>query len=60
MSEIAEELHMNISYLSSQFKKETGQTITNFIQEKRIETEIKYLKSVIKQYETDRETTENR
>ena len=24
------------------------------------ETEIKYLKSVIKQYETDRETTENR
>jgi AraC-like DNA-binding protein len=37
VSEIAEELHMNISYLSSQFKKETGQTITNFIQEKRIE-----------------------
>lgn len=34
---IADQLHVSFSYLSSQFKKETGQTITHYIQEQRIE-----------------------
>lgn len=37
VSEMAEELQVNVSYLSSQFKKETGQTITHYIQKQRVE-----------------------
>ena len=37
LSVIAEELHLNPSYLSSQFTKETGENITEYINRTRIE-----------------------
>lgn len=36
VKQLAEEFHVNVSYLSVLFKKETGQTPSEFIQEKRI------------------------
>ncbi len=42
LQDIAEYLHINASYLSTYFKKETGLTITAFIQQERVEKS-KYL-----------------
>ena len=43
LSVIAEYFHRNASRLSTDFKQETGQTITNFIQQTRINRAINYL-----------------
>lgn len=43
LSTISEAINKNPSFLSSQFKKETGSTITRYIQEKRIEESIRML-----------------
>lgn len=45
LSTVSDALEKNPSYLSSQFKKETGRTITRYIQEKRIEESIRMLSS---------------
>ncbi|WP_235941724.1 response regulator [Paenibacillus puerhi] len=36
VKQLAEQFHLNSSYLSVLFKKETGQTLSDFVQEKRI------------------------
>ena len=41
---IADQLHINASYLSAQFSKETGSTITAFINKTRIEHSLPLLK----------------
>lgn len=43
LSYISEQIDKNSSFLSNQFKKETGKTITHFIQERRIEAAITLL-----------------
>lgn len=43
LSTISEAINKNSSFLSSQFKKETGNTVTRYIQEKRIEESIRLL-----------------
>lgn len=43
LATISNAIEKNASFLSSQFKKETGQTITKYIQEKRIEESIRML-----------------
>lgn len=43
LSYVAEQINKNASFLSNQFKKETGQTITNFIHDCRIEQAIRLL-----------------
>ena len=43
LSYIADKIGKNSSFLSNQFKKETGRTITNFIHERRIESSINLL-----------------
>lgn len=43
LSVIADYFHRNASRLSTDFKQETGQTITNFIQQTRINRAINYL-----------------
>ena len=42
-SQIAEEIHVNPSYLSRKFKEETGINITEFINQKRVEEAKLYL-----------------
>ena len=42
-SQIAEEIHVNPSYLSRKFKEETGMNITEFINQKRVEEAKLYL-----------------
>ena len=43
LSTISEAINKNSSFLSNQFKKETGNTVTRYIQEKRIEESIRLL-----------------
>ena len=43
LSTISESIGKNSSFLSNQFKKETGKTITKYIQEKRIEEAMRML-----------------
>ncbi len=45
LTQVSEVLKKNSSCLSNQFKKETGKTITKYIQEKRIEKSIYLLKN---------------
>ena len=45
LSTIAKALKKNPNYLSTQFKKELGKTITKYIQERRIEEAIRMLDS---------------
>ena len=45
MSIISNYIGKNASFLSNQFKKETGVTITRYIQEKRVEESIRMLYS---------------
>ncbi len=40
---LAEQMNVNASYLSTQFKKETGKTLTNYINEKRIQSSLIFL-----------------
>ena len=40
---IAEHLHMNVSYLCAQFKKETGMTVSTYVQQEKIEKAKQYL-----------------
>ena len=40
---IADKLNVNKKYLSSHFRKEMGETITNYINKKRIRESLKYL-----------------
>lgn len=44
VQEIADELHINRSYLSSLFKKETGKSISEFIREEKIKAAANMLK----------------
>lgn len=43
LSTISKAIGKNPSFLSNQFKKETGKTVTKYIQEKRIEESIRML-----------------
>ena len=43
LNAIAERLCVNASYLSKQFKKENGKTLTDYVNEKRVQTSLKYL-----------------
>lgn len=45
LSTISKAIGKNPSFLSNQFKKETGKTLTKYIQEKRIEESIRMLKN---------------
>ena len=45
LSTVSDAIKKNSSYLSNQFKKETGCTLTRYIQEKRIEESIRMLDS---------------
>lgn len=43
LKNLAEELNVNASYLSTVFKKEIGQTVTEYINQRRVEMAILYL-----------------
>ena len=45
LKRFANELFLNTSYLSSLFKKETGMTLTDYVNENRINTAKRLLKS---------------
>ncbi len=45
LSTLAEELNVNASYLSTQFKKEVGETLTDYVTKKRIEHAVLLLNS---------------
>lgn len=40
---MAEKLSVNASYLSGQFKRETGETLTNYVNRKRIQKSLFFL-----------------
>ena len=52
LSAIAESQNLNASYLSSLFKKETGKTLTEYVNEKRINSAIQLLKNTKLQIQT--------
>jgi YesN/AraC family two-component response regulator len=52
LSELASNLNINASYLSTVFKKETGKTITAYVNEKRIELAQELLKTTNLQIQT--------
>ena len=52
LSELASTLNINASYLSTVFKKETGKTITAYVNEKRIELAQELLKTTNLQIQT--------
>lgn len=52
LSELANTLNINASYLSTVFKKETGKTITGYVNEKRIELAQELLKTTNLQVQT--------
>lgn len=52
LSEIASTLNINASYLSTVFKKETGKTITSYVNEKRVELAQELLKTTNLQIQT--------
>ena len=52
LSELAASLNINASYLSTVFKKETGKTITAYVNEKRIELAQELLKTTNLQIQT--------
>ena len=43
LNAIAERLCVNASYLSKRFKKEKGKNLTDYVNEKRVQTSLKYL-----------------
>lgn len=43
LKNLSEELNVNASYLSTVFKKEMGQTVTEYINQRRVEIAILYL-----------------
>jgi YesN/AraC family two-component response regulator len=43
LNAIAEKLSVSASYLSKQFKNENNKTLTNYVNEKRVFTSLKYL-----------------
>ena len=43
LAKVAEKLNVNKKYLSQKFKTETGQTITEYINSKRVQESLKYL-----------------
>lgn len=45
LGDLADELNISVPYLSTQFKKETGNTIIRYINQLRIQTSLKLLKS---------------
>lgn len=45
LSSLASQLNMNASYLSTQFRKETGLTLTEYVNQKRIQQSLIYLNS---------------
>lgn len=52
LSELANTLNINASYLSTVFKKETGKTVTGYVNEKRIELAQELLKTTNLQIQT--------
>ena len=52
LSELATTLNINASYLSTVFKKETGKTVTGYVNEKRIELAQELLKTTNLQIQT--------
>lgn len=52
LSELANTLNINASYLSTVFKKETGKTVTSYVNEKRIELAQELLKTTNLQIQT--------
>lgn len=52
LSELATSLNINASYLSTVFKKETGKTVTAYVNEKRIELAQELLKTTNLQIQT--------
>lgn len=52
LSELAATLNINASYLSTVFKKETGKTVTGYVNEKRIELAQELLKTTNLQIQT--------
>lgn len=48
VEQMAEDLYISRSYLSTKFKKETGMTLTSYIQEQKIKKAKEYLKSTDK------------
>ena len=52
LSELATSLNINASYLSTVFKKETGKTVTAYVNERRIELAQELLKTTSLQIQT--------
>lgn len=52
LSSLADQLNISSSYLSAQFKKETGSTLTEYVTHKRISQSLFYLNSSDMQIQT--------
>ena len=60
LKNLSEELNVNASYLSTVFKKEMGQTVTEYINQRRVEIAILYLNCRIRKYKSYKKAAETK